>query len=252
MNSRGEVAVILAAGKGTRMKSGGPKVLAELCGVPMIKWVVEAVRKAGISRVLVVVGHKKDEVAEVLEGLGVDLVEQPRQLGTGDALKVACAFLESCPQDMPENIVVLPGDSPLVRPDTIRALRETHRESRSDATLVTAHLNDPKGYGRVVRNAQGHVRMLVEELDATGEEARIEEVNSGIYFFRTAPLLEAVEQLTPNNNKGEYYLTQAIEILHNMGKRVKAFTVSDPNEILGVNSQEDLKRVSEIAVGAQR
>lgn len=245
-----EVVIILAAGKGTRMGSPGPKVLARLCGRPMIEWVINAVRKAGITRVLVVVGHKKEGVTMVLEGLGVDWVEQPQQLGTGDALKVASALLKShVIDDTPEDIIVLPGDAPLVKPDTIKTLGKMHRETHSDATIVTAYLDDPRGYGRVVRDVQGRVRGIVEELDATEEEAEIKEVNSGVYCFRLAPLLEALERLTPGNRKGEYYLTQVIEVLSGMGKRVNAVVVSDPNEVLGVNSPEDLKRVSLIAGG---
>ncbi|MGR3295654.1 MAG: NTP transferase domain-containing protein [Candidatus Bathyanammoxibius sp.] len=247
MNLDSEVAVILAAGKGTRMRSPLPKVLAGLCGVPLVEWVVNAVRKAGIHRVVVVVGHEKDEVVGVLEGLGVDWVEQSQQLGTGNALKVACTFLESCPQDMPENIVVFPGDSPLVRPDSIKALRRTHKETHSDATLMTAYLDDSKGYGRIVRDERGGVVGIVEELDATEEELKIKEINSGIYCFRSSPLREALERLTPDNKKGEYYLTQVVAILSSQGKRVSSFAVSDPNEVLGVNSQEDLEKVSKIA-----
>ncbi len=249
MNLCSEVAVILAAGRGTRMRSPDPKVLARLCGVSMIERVVDTVRKAGISRVLVVVGHRKEEVAKVLEGLGVDWVEQPRQLGTGDALKVGGAVLEGRPGGLPENIVVLPGDSPLIRPDTVEALGKMHRETHSDATLITAYLDDPKGYGRVVRDGQDRITRVVEELDATEEEAGMQEVNSGIYCFRSAPLLEALEGLTPDNRKGEYYLTQVIEILNGLGRKISALVVSDPNEVLGVNSQEDLKRVSERATG---
>ncbi|MCQ4574681.1 MAG: NTP transferase domain-containing protein [Candidatus Brocadiales bacterium] len=250
MNLCSEVAVILAAGKGTRMSYTGPKVLAELCGTPMIKWVIDAARKAGVSRVLVVVGHKKEEVARVLEGLGVDWVEQPRQLGTGDALRAATTFLGDRAEDMPENIVVLPGDSPLVKPDTVKTLRKVHQETRSDATLLTAYLDDPKGYGRVVRNGQDRVTRIVEELDASEEETGIKEVNSGIYCFRTGPLLEALERLTPDNRKGEYYLTQVIEVLSGgMGKRVNTLIASDPSEVLGVNSQEDLEKVSGIVAG---
>ncbi|MFQ5956852.1 MAG: NTP transferase domain-containing protein [Candidatus Brocadiales bacterium] len=249
MNLRNEVAIILAAGKGTRMKSPGPKVLARLCGRPMIEWVVNAVRKAGISKVLAVVGYKKEEVTIVLEGLGVDWVEQPQQLGTGDALKVANALLESRSDTVPENVIVLPGDCPLIRPDTIKTLGEMHRETCSDVTLVTAYLDQPCGYGRVVRNEEGQVRRIVEELDATEEEAGIKEVNSGVYCFRLAPLLETIERLTPDNRKGEYYLTQVVEVLSGMGKRVSAVIASAPNEVLGVNSQDDLERVSRIAGG---
>ncbi len=249
MNLDNEVAVILAAGKGTRMRSSTPKVLAELCGVPMIEWVVKTVRKAGIHRVMVVVGHKKDEVTEVLEGLGVDWVEQSQQLGTGDALKAACALLVDRSESVgiPEDIMVIPGDSPLIRPDTLKTLRRVHHKTRSDATLVTAYLDDPRGYGRIVRDERDHVTGIVEELDATEEELEINEVNSGIYCFRSSPLLEALERLTPDNKKREYYLTQVIEILGGLGKSVNVFAVSDPNEVMGVNSREDLEKASKIA-----
>lgn len=247
MSSCDEVAIILAAGRGTRMGSTGPKVLAKLCGSPMIEWVVNAVRRAGVSRILAVVGHKKEEVATVLEGLGVDWVEQTRQLGTGHALKVASALFEgNYNNNAPDNVIVLLGDSPLIRPGTIKALVRRHRETGSDATLVTAYLDDPSGYGRVVRDGQDRVTRVVEEFDATEEEAGIKEVNSGLYCFRLATLLEALERLTPDNNKGEYYLTQVIEILNGMDKKVSAMVVSDHNEVLGVNSQDDLERVSRI------
>ncbi|HCN20442.1 MAG TPA: UDP-N-acetylglucosamine diphosphorylase, partial [Planctomycetia bacterium] len=187
-----------------------------------------------------------NEVAQVLEGLDVDWVEQSQQLGTGHALKVASTLLGCESRNVPENIVVLPGDSPLVKPGTIKTLRKVHRETSSDATLVTARLDDPKSYGRVVRDRHGRITRIVEDLDASEEEAEIHEVNSGIYCFRAAPLLEALERLTPDNRKGEYYLTQVIEVLSSVGKKVSAFTVSDPDEVLGVNSQEDLKKVTEI------
>lgn len=247
MSSCNEVAIILAAGKGTRMGPGPPKVLARLCGRPMIEWVINAVSRAGIGRILVVVGHGKEEVVTVLEGLGVDWVEQPRQLGTGHALKVACATFEGeCTGSVPDNIVVLLGDSPLIRPDTILALVRRHREASADATLATAHLDDPCGYGRVVRDGWNRVIRVVEELDASEGEAAIKEVNSGLYCFRLASFTDALERLVPDNNKGEYYLTQVVEILSGMGKRVEAMVVSDPREVLGVNSQRDLERVSRI------
>ncbi|MDO8136957.1 MAG: NTP transferase domain-containing protein [Candidatus Brocadiales bacterium] len=243
MDSTKDIAVILAAGKGTRMRSPCPKVLSRLCGRPLIEWVVRAVREAGMERVVAVVGDQKQEVTRVLEGLGVDWVEQPQPLGTGHALRVVGPLLEGPAVD----IMALPGDSPLIRSSTLRALRDRHKEVKAHATLLTAYLEDPRGYGRVVRDGQGQVARVVEEWDTHGGEKDIKEVNTGVYYFKAGPLFEALERLTPENKKGEYYLTQVIELLRGMGKKVDTLTVADFLEVLGVNSQEDLARLSQIA-----
>lgn len=240
----GEIAaVVLAAGKGTRMASPLPKVLSRLCGRPLIEWVIRAAREAGVQRILAVVGSQKEGVVEVLRGLGVDWIEQPQQLGTGEALKRTRPLLGSASREL----LVLPADSPLVRPGTLKKLRERHLQCSADATLLTAYLDNPRGYGRIVRDGGGEVKGVVEELDAEKEEREIKEVNSGIYCFKTIPLFKALDRLTAENKKGEYYLTQVVEILSGMGKRIDTVRASDPQEVLGINTQEDLARLSGVA-----
>ncbi|MFN3467647.1 MAG: NTP transferase domain-containing protein, partial [Candidatus Brocadiales bacterium] len=236
-------AVILAAGKGTRMNSPYPKVLFQLCGRPLLEWVVEAVRGAGIGRVIVVVGSHKEEVVKVVEGLGVEWVEQSQQLGTGHALKVASPLLRGGDGD----VLVLYGDTPLVRAETLKELYRRHRETQAEVTLLTIHAEDPEGYGRVIRDKQGRVKRIVEEIDLSEEERQTKEVNAGVYCFKTVPLAEALEGLTPENKKGEYYLTQVVELLSNGGGKVEAMPMANAGELLGVNSQADLARLSQMA-----
>lgn len=236
-------AVILAAGKGTRMNSPYPKVLFKLCGRPLLEWVVKAVRGAGIGRVIVVVGSYKEEVVEVVDGLDVEWVEQSQQLGTGHALKVASPLLRGSEGD----VLVLYGDTPLVRAETLRELYNLHSETQAEVTLLTTCPEDPTGYGRVIRGREGRVTKIVEEVDLTGEERRAKEVNAGIYCFKAGPLSRVLEGLTPDNRKGEYYLTQVVELLNNRGGRVETMSIANARELFGVNSQADLARLSQIA-----
>lgn len=235
--------MILAAGKGTRMNSPYPKVLFKLCGRPLLEWVVEAVRGAGIGRMVVVVGSYKEEVVKVVEGLGVEWVEQSQQLGTGHALKVASHLLRGSEGD----VLVLYGDTPLVKAETLRELYRLHSETQAEVTLLTTHPEDPTGYGRVIRDGGGRVTKIVEEVDLTGEERQAREVNAGIYCFKAGTLLKALEGLTPDNRKGEYYLTQVVELLNDRGGRVETMPIANARELLGVNSQADLARLSQTA-----
>ena len=236
-------AVILAAGKGTRMNSPYPKVLFQLCGRPLLEWVVKAVKRAGIEKVVVVVGSRKEEVTKLVEGLGAKWVEQSQQLGTGHALKVASPLLRGSDGD----VLVLYGDTPLVRAETLKELYRRHRETQVEVTLLTTYTEDPTGYGRVIRDKQGRVKKIVEEIDLSEEERQTKEVNAGIYCFKTGPLARALEGLTPENKKGEYYLTQVVELLSNGGGKVEAMPMANTGELLGVNSQADLARLSQIA-----
>jgi bifunctional UDP-N-acetylglucosamine pyrophosphorylase/glucosamine-1-phosphate N-acetyltransferase len=233
-------AVILAAGKGTRMNSPYPKVLFKLCGRPLLEWVVKAVRGAGIERILVVVGSHKGEVAKEVERLGAEWVEQSQQLGTGHALKVASPLLRGSFKD----VLVLYGDAPLVRDETLSKLYKHHCKAQAEVTLLTTCPEDPAGYGRIIRDGSGRVTRIVEEVDLTEEQRRTKEVNAGIYCFKVDALSKALEGLTTENNKGEYYLTQVVEILNNNGGKVEAVPVANARELLGVNSQADLTRLS--------
>lgn len=234
-------AVILAAGKGKRMKSRLPKVLHRVCGRPMIWHVLSAVRALRPERIVVVVGHGGDEVRRVV-GEGVEMVLQEEQLGTAHALLQTEGRLG----DFPGDIVVLCGDTPLVRSTTLADLVARHRSSGAAATLVTARLDDPTGYGRVLRGPAGRVLGIREEKDATGIERDIREVNAGIYCFSTGELFELLAGLTPDNEQGEFYLTDVVARMVERGLVVADYPLQDSQEILGVNDRRQLALVEGI------
>ena len=235
------VALILAAGEGTRMKSDKPKVAHEVLGVPMVRWVVDAARAAGCERVIAVTGH----LAEVVEALvdDAECVRQDRQLGTGHAVMCAREAL----RDFNGSLVVLSGDHPVLRPETIAGL-VAMRESRNAAlTLLTTHLPDPSGYGRIVRDVhEGMVERIVEEKDCTPEQLAIKEVNIGTYCFDAAVLFSHLDRLTTENAQGEYYLTDMVSVFNSEGLTVSAASTDDPRETLGVNSRVQLAEASKI------
>ncbi|MDP9389298.1 MAG: sugar phosphate nucleotidyltransferase [Actinomycetota bacterium] len=237
-------AVVLAAGEGTRMQSARPKPVHLLCGRPMVLHVIDALAELEVERAVVVVGHGAERVTKALlerppARLAIDFVEQRVQRGTGDAVSVA---LTAFPEDDGEDgeIVVLPGDTPLVRPPTLAALVALHREANAAASLLTTRLDDPTGYGRVVRDRNDRVARIVEEADATPAERAIEEVNTSIYCFRRSVLAPALRRLNPENAQGEYYLTDVIEVLHDAGYPVVSQVVDDPMEAAGVNDRAQL------------
>ncbi len=234
--------VILAAGKGTRMKSPWPKVLHLLAGEPLIVHVLETALKLSPARVLVVLGHKAHLVREVLKNYAVDFVFQKEQLGTGHAVLVTAPYLK----DFSGEVMVLCGDVPLLTAQTLKELVTFHRKERAMVTLLTAELEDPTGYGRIVRAKNGVVERIVEEKDASPEEKRIKEINAGTYLFDKDFLFEALSQIRPQNVQGEYYLTDAVALAQEAGKKVSAFKVSNNEEILGVNSQFELARAEAI------
>jgi len=227
-------AVVLAAGQGKRMHSDLPKVLHRLCGQPLLSHVLDALDGAGLSRPVVVIGRAADGVRAVVGARG-ECVEQQEQLGTGHALMQALPLLDA--GDGP--ILVLYGDTPLLRPPTISALLELHRASGAAATILTARLPDPTGYGRVIRAPDGSVVRIVEEADASAEEARVTEINAGSYAFQPDALRDALRHLRPDNAQGEYYLTDAIAWLLRAGRRVSAL-LAPAEEAMGVNSRRDL------------
>lgn len=232
-------AVILAAGEGKRMKSSKSKVLHEVSFQPIVKWVMDAVSDA--DNTVVVVGHCKEQVIDAL-GDSVSFVEQAERLGTGHAVMQAREFIEGYSGD----IVVMAGDTPLITKETIDSAYEFHKASGNAATVLTAELDDPFGYGRIVRNAQGDVVKIVEQKDATEEEAAIREINSGMYFFKAPELLNTLDRLTNNNAQGEYYLTDTLALLISDGLKVGAFTVDDSDEILGINDRVQLAHAQNI------
>lgn len=237
-------AVVMAAGEGTRMRSSLPKPLHRLCGRPMVMWILDALSGLELSRVVVVVGHGSTKMTKALAEAGsprtpMEVVEQPVQRGTGDALSVALTAFNDDDGDM-DDVIVLPGDTPLLRPGTLRELAEAHRSAGAVATLLTARLDDPRGYGRVVRSRDGRVAAIVEEVDATDEERAVNEVGTSIYVFRRSVLAPALRRLSPDNAQGEYYLTDVISVLHDAGYPVTSMVLDDEAEAQGVNDRGQL------------
>jgi bifunctional UDP-N-acetylglucosamine pyrophosphorylase/glucosamine-1-phosphate N-acetyltransferase len=240
--------LILAAGQGTRMRSSTPKVLHELCGAPMVLWPVRAALEAGAGRVVVV-----DSPARALEQLlpdGVELAVQPQPNGTGGAVVAAMSQLEA---DLDAPVLVLSGDVPLLSAEAIRGLTDAHLQSGAAATMVTSILEDPRGYGRVVRDATGAVERVIETKvtgDSTPEEREIHEVNAGIYAFAADALREALPRLSADNAQGELYLPQVLDLLRADGRMVAAHVLEDPALMLGVNDRVALARARELAQAA--
>ncbi len=236
-------AVVLAAGEGTRMRSGTPKVLHQLCGRPMVLHVVDALAELPLERIVVVVGHGAERVTKTLQDqlvteVPVEFVEQRVQRGTGDAVSVALTVFDDL--DAEDDLLVLPGDAPLVRAETIARLATEHRRLDAAAAILTAIVNEPVGLGRVVRDKNDRVARVVEDADATAEERAIDEINTSIYCFRRGLLAPALRRLSPENAQGEYYLTDAIAVLRDAGHNVIALQADDPGEAIMVNDRVQL------------
>lgn len=236
-----KIAVILAAGEGKRMKSKNSKVVHRICGKPLVKWVNQAVEGAGITESVVIVGHRAEQVKECM-GESVRYVLQEKQLGTGHAVMQAEEYL----RDKDGCVIVLCGDTPLIKTETIADTVKYHMENHNSATVITADLEDPSGYGRIVRDPLGNVARIVEHKDATEQEKGIREVNSGMYCFNIRHLLEALKELNNDNSQGEYYLPDTLEILIKKQQKVGAIKVGDVNEILGINDRVQLEQASGI------
>jgi len=234
-------AVVLAAGKGTRMKSETPKVLHKVCGKPMVTHVIDAVERAGAGKIVVVVGYKGEEVEKEL-GNRVTVVYQPEQLGTAHALLQARPVLEG----FTGHILVVCGDTPLVSEATLKNLVAEAERTGAAATVLTAELEDPTGYGRVIRDTSGQVSKIVEQKDAGPGELTVREINTGIYCFAAAGLFEALTSLDAGNAQGEYYLTDIIELYNQRGLKVAAASSAHPREITGVNDRKQLAVVEKI------
>jgi bifunctional UDP-N-acetylglucosamine pyrophosphorylase/glucosamine-1-phosphate N-acetyltransferase len=235
-------AIVLAAGKGKRMKSDLPKVLHELAGKPIVQHVLDMLSELDVERVIVVVGHQAKKVIESIRSPGVVFVEQKQQLGTGHAVKVA----EDELADTAGDVLVLNGDVPLLRPETVRGLIAEHRRRNSAGTVLTASLSNPAGYGRIVRGENGKVLRIVEHKDATEAERQIAEINSGTFVFKRTPLFEALTRIDSDNRQGEYYLTDVMKILLELGMPIAAYRAEDYRETLGVNSAEELDLIERV------
>lgn len=232
--------LILAAGKGTRMKSELPKVIHEVNGIPMISKIIKVLEVLKPEENILILGHKKEEVLKVV-GEDADYVVQTEQLGTGHAVLQAKDKLK----DYDGDVMVLCGDTPLLREETLEELYKFHRDTDSVTTILTSIYDNPFGYGRIVKE-NGLVKAIVEEKEADAEIKKIKEVNAGVYCFKGRELFDALSKITNNNEKGEYYLTDVIGIQVGEGKKVQSFVLNDNIEILGVNSKVELAQASKV------
>ncbi len=237
-------AIVLAAGEGTRMRSSRPKPLHRLCGRPMVLYVLDALPDEPLGALVVVVGHGADRVAKALgEAAGarrLDFVEQEVPRGTGDALAVGLTGLADDDADG-RDVLVVPGDTPLLRRNTVEALVAHHRATGAAATVLTARLPDPTGYGRIVRGGRDQrVVRVVEQRDATDDELAIDEINTSIYCFRQGLLAPALRRVLPDNAQGELYLTDVVGVLAEAGHLVATLVAPDPDETRGVNDRAQL------------
>lgn len=239
-------AIILAAGKGTRMGGDWPKVCHQVAGRPMVCWVVDACLQAGVSRCVVIVGYKGEMVRSALAGYSdsqVQFVVQAEQLGTGHAARMAEPLLKGQPE---LDLFVLAGDGPLIRPQTLTTLLKIHRDHQATATLATAILDNPTGYGRVVRNAQNGFQAIVEQKDATPEQLAIREVNPSYYCFQSGSLFATLGQVKNQNRQGEYYLTDVPGLLQGQGRKVCVVDAVPSEDVLSINTPAELANVDAI------
>ncbi|MEM6505575.1 MAG: NTP transferase domain-containing protein [Planctomycetota bacterium] len=240
-------AIIMAAGKGTRMGGDLPKVVYEVAGRPMIWWVVKACKEAGASRCILVVGYKQELVREALaDEEGVEFIEQTEQLGTAHAVQMAEPVFEGRPIG---DVFVLAGDGPLIRGQTLSRLVEVHRRTGSAATLATSVIEDPTGYGRIVRDAEGHFDAIVEQKDATDEQRLICEVNPSYYCFNGQKMFKTIDQIGAHNAQGEYYITDAPGLLKANGQTVTVVDAVPPEDVLSINNPDQLAEVDLILRG---
>ena len=233
--------IILAAGKSTRMNSEIPKVLHPVCGRPMLGFVMDMVKELKAGHVIVVLGHKQEEIRKQLPP-GTKIAIQKKLLGTADAVRTALRVLKN----FNGSVLVLYADNPLLKVETIEKLIKLHLANNSDATLLTAHLKRPFGYGRVVRDKYANVSGIVEEKDADDVVKAIQEINTGIMCFKKKSLMEALKRVRPDNRKKEYYLTDTIGILYQKGLWVDALKLQDREEALGINSRLELAKANAI------
>jgi len=237
-------AIILAAGKGLRMGIDKPKVLFEVAGKPMVWWVVQACRQAKVSRNIIVIGEGGDQVAATLaDEPDCVFVEQSKRLGTGHAAQMAEPLFDPA---RPEDVFVLAGDAPLIRAQTLRVLLKRHREVAATTTVATSIVEDPTGYGRVLRDADGGFEAIVEEKDATDEQRLVRQINPSYYCFRSDALFESLKQVRNANAQGEYYLTDVPGLQKQAGLPVAVLDAVPPEDVLGINTPEQLITVDRI------
>ena len=241
MKSSKFCALILAAGKGTRMQSDLAKVLHKMNDRPLLSYVLATARTAGAEKIVVIVGHQADKVREAFPGADLEFALQDPQLGTGHAAmqaRPACA-------DYPGLTVILCGDVPLLQPETVRSLVAGHLAAGATVTVLTTEPPGPHAYGRIVKNDRGEVLKIVEHRDATDREKEIREINTGIYCVDTPFLFAALNQVKNDNRQQEYYLTDIVEIARREGRKVQAFLTADYVEVMGINTLEELEKAGD-------
>lgn len=238
-------AVILAGGEGKRMKSSKPKTLSPVLGKPMLQWVIGALKDAGVDNICLVKGYKKEFIDEFTQNLPfkVSTVFQAERLGTGHAVMQAKDFLK----ENKGSVVILNGDAPFMDCDTIKESYEYHKSHGCSATVISAKVADPTGYGRIVRDGDSNVKAIVEQKDADEETLKINEVNSGGFWFETELLLSVLDKIKSNNKAGEYYLPDALKLLLEQGNKVGAYVAKSSDTVLGANDPSQLEELNSIA-----
>lgn len=234
--------IILAAGKGKRMNSDLPKACHSVGGLPMICHVLELARKVNITPIVVVLGHNGDEVEKVINKEDVKIVWQDKLLGTGDAVRQALPAIDG----VADHVLIMAGDTPLLRASTIESMITTYYAEKPSMALLTCEVENPRGYGRVIRDSRGRLVSIVEEADSSDEQKKIKEVNAGVYLVKVAELIEGIEFLKKDNAQKEYYFPKIIDYLISKGKRVETIKVEDPEEIVGVNTRAELAMANKI------
>ncbi len=236
--------VILAAGKGTRMQSTLPKVLMPLAGRALVIHVLDTLKHFKKTKTILIVGYEQEKVREATRNYDVSYAEQLEQKGTGHAVQMTVPYLD---QNLSETLILC-GDVPLIKAETLDKLLKEHHQNKAQATILTTELLDAGTYGRIVRNADRSVQKIVEFKDASESEKKIKEINSGIYVYDTKLLIKALKDLKPTNAQKEYYLTDCIEILKNQGHKVAAYCTKDDREVAGVNTLTDLAELEKLFV----
>ncbi len=239
-------AIILAGGEGKRMGSDRPKTLCEVLEKPMLFWVISALKNAGIDDICIVKGYKSEYIDEYVKTLPfeVNTVLQSERLGTGHAVMMAREFLES----RGGSVVILGGDAPFIDAETIKESMQQHVSTNSSATVISAPIDDATGYGRVVRNSDGSLKAIIEHKDADEEVLKINEINSGAYWFEVEDLLAVLDRITSNNKAKEYYLPDALKLIIGDGKTAGAFTAKSADVAMGANDPSQLEELNKIAI----
>lgn len=236
--------IILAAGKGTRMKSDLPKVIHKINDKELVKYVIDQAIETGSDETYIVVGYKRELVENAVANYAKNLyfVEQKEQLGTGHAVMMA----EEALKGKSGNILILCGDVPLLKSDTLNKFLTHHNNSKATATVLTTEFNNPFGYGRIITDDNGNITKIVEEKDANEEEKKVKEINSGVYLIDAELMFSSLKQITSDNAQNEYYLTDVMSILKKQNKKISTFKIEDNNEILGINTLDQLSLASDL------